>query len=467
MQTLSNEVLLTICQYLHPHDLGRLAKCGSRFMQLAQDEQLFSRLYERDFASLISDKPLDLVAAVQNLKPHKQQRARRKLLTIDMATTQAGITELQRMKNLKLEADWKWRYLYITLYLTRLNMYETMAERSGIEASTSFSHHAGGPNYRVMFYTIFDHEILQDPHASLLHHNTGIGLVDGSAPFKFEPLNFRFKGVGLKHFNFFHQASLIDEELGRRDADLDEFMGEDEDTSYGRGPPDGKIVLCQEGVAVWDAKSELYKLAYPMMALREIFLRCSAEIDVKTFDKQEAAREFLLETPVIICNVINSMLCQKYPNEVYQIIVDKLKEAELEVTACELVAPTCLKFTCRRAPKWKYTDGQCVHVEHGYKKETHTHYSTECLEPATKRSSPYGIPDIVYCAKHSAEHPRITKNQKRNRARCRTREYLNYPDRVNLKLVDCNVALQGSTLGLKWCGPSAQSASRLLQADKY
>lgn len=433
MQTLPAEVLIAIGQFLAPADLGRLAKTSSRFMRLAQDEHLFHALYQRDFAKLITDKPLDMVTALQGVKPNKQHWIRRKLLAIDSATTEGGQADLKRMKNLKLEADWKWRHLYITLYLTRLNIIENMAEKSGRAASSSFSHRAGTADYRALSYTIFDPELLNDTHTSLLHHNSGVSLVHHSASIKFAPVTSRFTAVRLKHFNLFHQLALTDEELGRRDEDLEDMMDE-EDLVYGRGPPDSRIVLCHEGVALWNKDEELYKLVYPIIAIRQIFIDCNLENEIKTAELQEAVREYLLEAPSISCEILDARVCQHYPSQIFEAIVTKLKEAELALESCELISATELKFNCRRVPVWKYHGEQCIYAENAYNKVSKSHERIECLTPAVVKANPYGLMHKNYCCKHNAEHPRMAKYQKRNRALARTREYLSYLKRLNIKL---------------------------------
>ncbi len=439
MQTLPAEILIVIGQYLRPVDLGRLAKTNSRFMRLAQDEHLFSRLYYRDFARLIDEKPIDMLKALSGTKLHKQNRLRKKLIELDMTSSDKGKAELRRMKHLKLEADWKWRHLYITLYLTKLNMLETMDELSGINDDKMFSHRAGTPDYRLMYYTVFDQEILENPHLSLLHHNEGVGLVHGKAPFKFIPIDSNMIGVKLKHLNFLHQIAIVDAELGRRDVELELELGHDLD-DYGRGPPDSKISLCHEGMAVWNSEEEVYKLVYPMLALRQLFLYVREENDIKTFDAQENARDFLNQSPIIRCQILNSDVCRDYPSQIYLAVVAKLKEAELEPLDCKLIDATTLEFTCQRVPVWKYRQGQCVFTNNGYDQVKRCPYKIECLDPAVNKVTPFMI-EKSYCAKHNADNPRVTKYRHRNRAAARTREYFSYPKRPNLELSDCQLSI--------------------------
>jgi hypothetical protein len=436
MQSLPDEVLLLIGQHLQPQDLGQLAKSAKRFMRLAQDEQLFSRLYHRDFISLINDKPLDLTLALQDVKPHKHSKIRKKLLEMDLAATEAGQLELQRMKNLALEADWKWRNLYITLFLTKLHMLNHMDESSGVGNGR---HPRGTEDYQALYYPLFDHEIFHETSMSIKHHhNTSVGLVQGRGPFKFMPMAFRLVGVKLKYFNFMHHIALIDEELGRHDVELEEELG-GERIYYNRGPPDSKVILCQEGVAVWNKDQELYKLIYPMLSVRQIFLNCVEENFIKTYETQEMVRDYLQESPVVICQVVDTAVCQRFPQQIYQAILEKLKEAELAVESCELLNGNTLKFMCRRVPNWKYKDGQCIFSDTGYDMVKRERYDVECLEPAVVRLQPHYKDEKDYCTKHDAANYHITRNRQCLRARLRTREYLTYPHKPNLILKDCQL----------------------------
>ena len=252
------------------------------------------------------------------------------------------------------------------------------------------------------------------------------------------PVDSHIIGVKLKHLNFMHQIALVDAELGRRDVDLELELGHDAD--YGRGPPDSRICLCYEGVAVWNIEEEIYKLVYPMVAVRQLFLDAREENAIKTFEAQEAARDCLNETSIITCQILDVAMCRDYPSQIYLAAVAKLKEAELEPVDCRLVDTTTLEFICRRVPVWKYREGQCVFTDNGYDRVKQRPYKTECLEPAVNKIGPFAV-EKSYCAKHKADDHRITKYRHRNRAMARTREYLSYPKRPNLQLADCQLSI--------------------------
>jgi hypothetical protein len=270
MEHLPYELRVHITTFLEPPGIRALCITGKSFSRLGSDENLFCKLYHRDFIPHIrvhTETDTRNMLAITNSELHERVKE-------SLITRAASVEQLQTLlSNPRVEPGRTWKKQYATLYWTKHGMLYRIRDIFGIQQRRANNllptHHLFG----VKDFLHYDEDI--DFDDNLLHFVGGSirswDLIEAEAEFSPDIAAFAAdfwcnnELVRMRHLNTFHQIRLIN-----KDQEIDAFLNYDAED-----PPNGLMFACVfEGICCWSKATQQYLLMYPMCSLRRLYLQC-------------------------------------------------------------------------------------------------------------------------------------------------------------------------------------------------
>lgn len=201
--------------------------------------------------------------------------------------------------------------------------------------------------------------------------------------------------------------------------DEDEYID-----SYGTGPPHKEFnILVFEGICSWIPSLQVYRLIYPMSALRLLFEECKKNVLAEHETQLKKAREQLAMKAILhykLTDNPDNIDTKAYAGEISQFIASHIRNYGMKITSA-VVEDGLIKLATVYDVKPRWDDSICISYMCNNKKKTR--YS-DCL-----------------CARHKDTDVGYFKHMRMERTRMNKRQLLSYSANPNSWHTECTVVI--------------------------
>jgi hypothetical protein len=364
MEDLPHKLKVEIATFLEPSDIFALCLSCEALARLGTDENLFWKLYHRDFVPhlrLFSEVDLNDLFAIT-----------RPLHGLDVEKVYATAAEEKLVHALRSNPkpeEKTWKEMYATLYWTKQGMINAIRNTFGLPLPTKAPVHDCGIKTFLVYDTQLPDEV-EDPMFFWCGSLGATDLIVSESSFSSDVIAFDpdFTMVDLQvrmqHLDVFHQMRLIN----KRQEGLSQYRNYREED-----PPNGWFFACVfEGICCWNKTSQKYHLIYPMCSLRRLYLQCRDHVLLECRAKMESI-QILLSQVTTLKYVINSddfAIAQRNPTLIQTALTSSLAKFDLKIDTLELEpmidatnsssSSVMITLTCSCAPPPKFKDDTCL-----------------------------------------------------------------------------------------------------------